>query len=83
MAPSIPVLRATLLDAYGPHKSETVDGFTKRYGVHRLVYVEFHATMSDAITREKQIKKWRRSWKLVLIEEANPQWQDLHRDLLR
>ena len=64
------------------HKSAAVDGFTKRYGVHRLVYVEFHETMLDAITREKQIKKWRRKWKLALIEQANPQWLDLYEKLL-
>jgi len=64
------------------HKSNAVGGFTKRYAVHRLVYVEFHETMSDAIVREKQIKKWRRAWKLALIEKTNPQWQDLYGDLL-
>ena len=65
------------------HRSDAVAGFTKRYGVHRLVYVERHATMLDAILREKQIKKWRRAWKLRLIEEANPQWRDLYDDLLK
>jgi len=65
------------------HRSGSIDGFTRRYGVHRLVYVELHETMSDAIVREKQIKKWRRAWKLALIENANPQWQDLYNDLLR
>jgi len=65
------------------HKSDTVDGFTKRYAIHRLVYVEFHETMPDAIVREKQIKKWRRVWKPALIEKDNPQWRDLYDDLLR
>lgn len=65
------------------HKSEAVEGFTKRYSVHRLVYVEFHETMSAAIVREKQIKKWRRAWKLKLIEETNPQWRDLFDDLVK
>ena len=60
------------------HKSDAIDGFSKRYAVHRLVYVEFHETMEAAITREKQIKKWRRKWKLELIERDNPQWRDLH-----
>jgi putative endonuclease len=64
------------------HRSGVVAGFTKRYGVHRLVYVEFHATMPNAIQREKQIKKWRRAWKLRLIEESNPRWRDLYDDLL-
>ncbi len=58
------------------HKSGAVDGFSKKYGVHLLVYFEFHETMADAILREKQIKKWRRAWKLELIERDNPQWHD-------
>jgi putative endonuclease len=64
------------------HRSDMAGGFTKRYQVHRLVYVEFHATMPDAILREKQVKKWRRAWKLELIERDNPQWRDLYDDLL-
>src|SRR3954471_5724988 len=59
------------------HKAGTGGGFTKRYAVSRLVYVEFHETMIEAITREKQLKKWRRVWKLELIERMNPQWMDL------
>jgi putative endonuclease len=65
------------------HRSEVSAGFTQRYGVHRLVYVEFHATMPLAIQREKQLKKWNRAWKLRLIEELNPQWCDLYEDLLK
>jgi putative endonuclease len=65
------------------HRTDSVDGFTKRYRVHRLVYVEFHDTMDAAITREKQLKKWRRAWKLEIIERANPKWRDLFDDLLR
>ncbi len=64
------------------HKTDAADGFSKRYGVHRLVYAEFHECMSDAIVREKQIKKWRRAWKLELIEKTNPQWQDLYDHIL-
>jgi putative endonuclease len=63
------------------HKTDAVDGFTKRYGVHRLVYLEFHETMQSAIAREKQLKKWRRAWKLQLIEAANPQWPGLYDDI--
>jgi len=63
------------------HRIEAVEGFTKRYGLHLLVYVEFHATMEIAITREKQMKKWRRAWKIRLIEETNPLWRDLSDDL--
>jgi putative endonuclease len=64
------------------HKSDAAEGFTKRYAVHRLVYVEFHQTMPDAIVGEKQIKKWRRAWKLALIEKANPQWLDIYDQVL-
>jgi putative endonuclease len=59
------------------HRSGAVAGFTKTYGVGRLVYFELHETMLDAIQREKNIKKWRREWKLELIEKANPLWADL------
>jgi putative endonuclease len=59
------------------HKRNLVDGFTKRYGVHRLVYYELHGDMMAAISREKQIKKWNRAWKLELIEKQNPDWKDL------
>jgi putative endonuclease len=63
------------------HKSDSIDGFTKRYGVHQLVYIELHETMPAAILREKQIKKWRRAWKLELIERDNPEWRDLYAEL--
>ena len=59
------------------HRSDLVDGFTKRYGVHCLVYFELHSDMYEAIRREKQIKKWNRAWKIELIEKANSQWHDL------
>jgi putative endonuclease len=59
------------------HKNDMADGFTKRYGVHRLVYYELHDDMVSAITREKQMKKWNRAWKLELIESQNPDWNDL------
>lgn len=59
------------------HKNDLVEGFTRRYGVHLLVYFEQHVTMGAAIIREKQIKKWNRAWKLKLIEERNPDWRDL------
>jgi putative endonuclease len=63
------------------HRSGAVDGFTRDYGVRTLVFAEFHETMWDAITSEKQIKKWRRAWKLELIEQHNPQWRDLYDEL--
>ena len=59
------------------HKNNSVDGFTNKYEVHRLVYYELHADMLSVITREKQLKKWNRAWKLELIEEKNPEWKDL------
>lgn len=64
------------------HKTSAIDGFTKRYGVSLLVYVEVHDMMPDAIQREKHIKKWRRAWKLELIEKSNPQWRDLTEEVL-
>ena len=64
------------------HKENLVDGFTKRYGVHTLVWYERHDSMEVAIRREKTIKGWKRRWKLELIEKTNPQWRDLYADLL-
>lgn len=64
------------------HKNEQAEGFTKKYGVHRLVYFEPHEDMNVAITREKQIKKWNRLWKLRLIEEQNPEWNDLYETII-
>ncbi|MBX9682205.1 MAG: GIY-YIG nuclease family protein [Hyphomicrobium sp.] len=59
------------------HQQKLVDGFTKRYGVHRLVHYEYFATMLDAIAREKQLKKFLRAQKIALIEATNPEWTDL------
>ncbi|MGH9893744.1 MAG: GIY-YIG nuclease family protein [bacterium] len=59
------------------HRSNLIEGFTKRYGVHSLVYFELHGDMYQAIQREKQIKKWNRAWKIELIEKTNLQWRDL------
>jgi putative endonuclease len=63
------------------HRTDQVDGFTKTYGVHRLVWFEAHDFIEAAIAREKSIKRWRRAWKLELIEKDNPQWRDLFDDL--
>jgi putative endonuclease len=63
------------------HKNKLVDGFTRKYGVHRLVWYETHEKAESAIGREKQLKKWKRRWKLELIEEKNPDWNDLYEDL--
>jgi putative endonuclease len=59
------------------HKQDLIDGFTRRYGIHRLVYYEFMESMEDAIRREKRLKKWNRSWKFRLINRMNPEWNDL------
>ncbi len=59
------------------HKNNVVEGFTKKYGVHQLVWYEVADTPQAAITREKQLKKWNRAWKLKLIEARNPEWKDL------
>jgi putative endonuclease len=64
------------------HKNDIVEGFTKRYGVHRLVWYELHESMESAIKREKNMKEWKRAWKLELIESANPDWQDLYRSIV-
>jgi putative endonuclease len=59
------------------HKNNLVEGFTKRYGVHQLVWYELHESMESAILREKRLKEWKRKWKQELIEITNPHWQDL------
>jgi len=64
------------------HKNQKVDGFTKRYEVHHLVYYEIQESPESAITREKQIKKWNRLWKIRIIEEKNPEWKDLYQNIL-
>jgi putative endonuclease len=61
----------------GEHRDDLLEGFTKKYGVHQLVWFEEFADVHDAIAREKCIKKWRRAWKLELIEKMNPNWADL------
>jgi putative endonuclease len=68
---------SNLLNRTALHKQDLIAGFTKRYGVHRLVYYEMHQTMEAAIVREKRLKKWNRAWKVRLIESMNPEWTDL------
>jgi len=65
------------------HKNNLVDGFTKKYNVHKLVWYEIHETAETAILKEKQIKKWKREWKLKLIEEHNPEWRDLYENICK
>jgi putative endonuclease len=64
------------------HKNDVVEGFTRKYGVHTLVWYELHESMEAAITREKRIKEWKRQWKIDLIETSNPEWRDLYASLL-
>ncbi len=60
------------------HKEQLTEGFTSRYGVTRLVWYESYDQITEAIAREKELKKWRRDWKIRLIEEMNPEWEDLY-----
>ena len=64
------------------HRTNAIDGFTRQYGVHRLVWFEATDDIATAVQREKQIKNWKRDWKLALIEQANPGWLDLYDSLL-
>jgi putative endonuclease len=64
------------------HKNDLIEGFTKTYRVHSLVWFEQHETMESAIQREKALKEWKRAWKIELIEESNPKWRDLYDTLL-
>jgi putative endonuclease len=63
------------------HKSDVVEGFTKRYRVHDLVWFETHDSMESAITRETALKAWNRLWKIQLIEKTNPYWRDLYSEI--
>ena len=72
---------SNLLRRIWEHKNKLVPGFTNRYGVDRLVWFEIHDERDEAIRREKQIKEWKRNWKIEMIERDNPHWLDLYRDL--
>lgn len=63
------------------HKNKMVEGFTKKYNLNKLVYYEVHSNAESAIVREKQMKKWGRAWKMRLIEEKDPDWNDLYDDI--
>ena len=71
---------SNIMQRIGQHREGTFDGFTKRHDIKMLVWFEQHATMEHAIQREKRVKKWRRAWKMKLIEEQNPTWRDLAED---
>ena len=63
------------------HKTGMVEGFSKKYRVHQLVWYELHESMELAIVREKKIKEWKRAWKVELVESKNPDWQDLYESI--
>ena len=73
---------SNLIQRVWQHRNDFVEGFTKRYGVHTLVWYEIHGTMDSAITREKVLKNWKRSWKIELIEKDNPTWRDLYSEIV-
>ncbi len=64
------------------HKNNLADGFTKKYNVHMLVWFESTPDITEAIKKEKQLKKWKRQWKLELIEKENPDWRDLYAEII-
>ena len=72
---------SNLIQRVWQHKNDFVQGFTKRYRVHRLVWYEVHPTMESAIAREKAIKEWQRNWKVELIEAMNPNWLELYEEI--
>jgi putative endonuclease len=76
-------ITSNLIKRVYEHKNNLADGFTKAYAVHHLVWYEMHQTAETAITREKQIKAWKRAWKLRLIEESNPEWTDLYENICK
>lgn len=74
---------SNLLKRVSEHKQKLVKGFTKKYNVDKLVYYEQTNSIISAIEREKQLKRWKRNWKLELIEKENPKWKDLYYELLK
>jgi putative endonuclease len=65
------------------HRNDVVPGSTREHRVHRLVWYEVHGSVREAITREKQIKKWNRDWKVNLIQRSNPGWEDLYDEIIK
>ena len=73
---------SNLIQRVWQHKHDVIQGFTRKYNVKTLVYYEVHENAESALTRENKIKRWRRAWKLGLIENSNPEWRDLYEDIL-
>ncbi|PIW58632.1 MAG: GIY-YIG nuclease, partial [Candidatus Omnitrophica bacterium CG12_big_fil_rev_8_21_14_0_65_50_5] len=63
------------------HKKNLIEGFTKKYHIHNLVYIEWTSDINEALRREKNLKAWKRDWKIQLIEQTNPYWHDLYDNL--
>lgn len=74
---------SNLVQRVWQHKTKAVEGFTKQYGVDKLMYFESCDSPEGAIVREKRLKKWNRAWKINLIEKTNPKWRDLYEDICR
>ena len=72
---------SNLIQRIWQHKQKLIGGFTKKYNAGKLVYFGVHADVESGIIREKQMKKWRRAWKIRLIESENPDWKDLFDDI--
>ena len=72
---------SALWNRVATHKAESFKGFTEKYHIHQLVWYEHHHGMEAAIKREKQLKNWKRSWKIELIEKFNRAWKDLHNEI--
>lgn len=75
-------ITSDLIKRVNEHKNDILEGYTKKYKVHSLVCYEPHDDINSARTREKQIKTWKRQWKIDLIEQENPEWRDLFPDLI-
>ena len=73
---------SNLIQRIWQHQEKQVEGFTKKYDVQKLVWFEHHENAESAIIREKRIKKWNRDWKIRLIEETNPYWNDLYSSIV-
>jgi putative endonuclease len=72
---------SNLLARTWQHRNDVIEGFTSRHRVHDLVWLEQHASMEAAISREKALKAWKRAWKIELIENTNPYWRDLYPEI--
>ncbi|GAC1621846.1 MAG: GIY-YIG nuclease family protein [Nevskia sp.] len=75
-------MTSDLIQRVWQHRNDLVRGFTKRYRVHDLVWFETHRDAYAAVTRERQLKEWRRAWKIALIEQTNPNWRDLYGEIV-